>query len=138
MDSVVSVDETDLARMKEICTALHITKGVHIEFKGKPLNLYGFTDHLAVYLECVRLVPMAEKERNAVIEAMNTYKLRDIQTKIKSAGQVGKYAEMVQGMKHKMKEMKEWVDRQRMGKRKRSRAEMSNQESPRDSKMRKC
>eukprot|EP01083_Nonionella_stella_P316352 1146596_1 len=90
----------DLDKMRQICTALGISKGVHID-----IQLYGFKRHVDVYKELMNLVEIdEEKIRNGRVSNMTTSQLRDIKSKIRSEGKTGKKAEMVCGIIKKLKE----------------------------------
>ena len=102
------ISEEDKERMVGICSSLGIAKGVHIALK-----LYGYQEHLNVYTECQRLVELPEARREAVIDGMTSSQLRDIKSKIKSAGKIGKKHEMKQGVVDKLREMRVYVDRDR-------------------------
>eukprot|EP00483_Globobulimina_turgida_P009335 UN09354 len=90
--------------MREICTKLRIVKGIHIGIK-----LYGFINHLHVYQEIFRLTKIEnDNQRDYMVRAFNSNKLRDIKSKIQSEGKTGKKDEMIQGICKKLLEFKKY------------------------------
>jgi len=85
--------EDEMTRMERLCRKMGITKGVHIG-----VTLYGYSRHVDVYLQLLKMVKMAERERVAVLEGMKCHKMRDIKSKIGSEGQTGRKTEMRAGI----------------------------------------
>merc|ERR1712154_692238 len=81
---------------------LGITSGVNIG-----VRIYGFSAHLDIYCEILRLAKIEnESRRNMEIAGLYTNKLRDIKSKIKSDGKCGRKDEMVQGIQKKMRDLR--------------------------------
>lgn len=87
--------------MEEMCESLGLGS-VHTAIK-----LYGFVEHIDVYIKVMRLVAVSRSERRTAIHALNSYQLRDIKSKIRSKGKTGRTVEMKQGMIIKMQELRE-------------------------------
>eukprot|EP01084_Bolivina_argentea_P191839 329467_1 len=95
----VNVSDEDRHKMENICNKLRIDR-VRID-----INLYGYKNHVDVYLEVLDLVEnYTENERKDYVSQQSTNKLRDIKCKIFSAGTIGRKHEMVHGVCQKLNE----------------------------------
>jgi hypothetical protein len=92
--------------MKQIQKRLKLNKSVNQALKNQ---LYGPgpTTHLSVYQNVVALHEMKASEQKEELETYKSTQLRDIQSKISSAGKTGRKSEMIQGICQKLEECKD-------------------------------
>jgi hypothetical protein len=92
----------DNAEMRRICAQLGIVDGVHTELK-----LHGYESHVSVYREVKRWVELEEDAADGEIETLTCWYLRDVKSKIKSEGKIGRKWELIPGIKKRIRQMRQ-------------------------------
>lgn len=96
----VLTSEEDLLSIEAICNKL----GIAIEDRALRVRLYGFSNHLDVYREILEWITcFDQKQQTQTVNALTSGKLRDIQVKLRSKGQVGKNSEMKKGIQQSLR-----------------------------------
>ena len=101
MDSNIDPTSSDMDEMLNICKVLQISTGVHAE-----IGFYGFQSHVAIWQEILRLTQINDvTERDATVGNFSSKKMRDIQSKLRSPGKIGRKTEMSVGICEKLSEI---------------------------------
>lgn len=90
------------AEMRRICAQLGIVDGVHTALK-----LHGYESHVSVYREVKRWVELEEDAADGEMETLTCLYLRDVKSKIKSEGKIGRKWELIPGIKKKIRQMRQ-------------------------------
>lgn len=99
-ETIIDMIMSDEEKMAEICDTLGICEGVNIG-----VSLYGYLDHLDVYIEVMDLMKYKNVAlRDEYINSLTCNKLRDIKVKIRSEGKTGRKKEMIAGIIKKLNE----------------------------------
>eukprot|EP01084_Bolivina_argentea_P280263 479270_1 len=98
----VTVSESDKIEISKICDKI----GINIPEKALKVALYGYAEHLDVYLDIYHMINNCNiNEQNNSINQLKSTKLRDVQVKLSSKGTIGRKNEMANGIKIKLKEL---------------------------------
>lgn len=98
--SVVTSEE-DMKRIRSICSVLDLD----LPDKALKVRLYGYgQSHLDVYRDIFEWVTSVdEKQHRKIVNELSSGKLRDLQVKLRSPGQVGRKAEMAKGIQQTLR-----------------------------------
>ena len=98
--------KSDMNIMQNICLMLGIKNGVYTNIK---VYGYGENNHVDIYKDVFNLVMMeCDNKRSTIINGYSSNKLRDILSKIKSKGKIGRTKEMKSGISEKLKEFRQY------------------------------
>ena len=97
----VATSDDDLKRIRSICRTLDID----LPDRALKVRLYGYgQSHLDVYRDIFEWVTAVDqKQHKQIVNELNSSKLRDIQVKLRSPGQVGRKSEIAKGIQQTLK-----------------------------------